>query len=60
MPATSATQQTPTDAQDDIAIPGGIDFVDPAECTTMSEPTQSTEIIEPPLMGVPVDPDLWD
>jgi hypothetical protein len=30
------------------------------EPTTMGEPTPATEATEPPLMGVPVDPDLWD
>lgn len=49
--STPATGDVPTSNGEDLTVPGGIDYVPPTEPTT---------VIEPPLMGVPVDPDLWD
>ena len=59
--STSATNKVPTSNGEDLPFLGFIDHVEPTTlpttpATTLGEITMT----EPPLMGVPVDPELWD
>ena len=61
--STSATDEVPASTGNTIPVLGDIDYVEPTEGELMGEPLPTPtgdKVPEPTLMGVPVDPDLWD